>query len=136
MTQAAIYDAFAELVSDFAAQLSPPLPVAFPGVSFTPPASGRWLEVRWFPNETWTYGLQDTAPCVALSGIGQVTVCERIGGGLAGMDIAGEVVDWFAKGREFGAGRVEVQPWISSVLQEPDRTMYPVTVRWRGVNSV
>jgi hypothetical protein len=136
MSQSAIYDLFADRVADFAAQLSPALPVAYPGVPFIPPASGRWLEVRWFPNETQTYAMQDTSPAVVLSGIGQVTVCERPGAGIVeGQEIAAEVVDYFAKGTSFGVARVERQPWVSSVLQEPDRTMYPVTIRWRGVNQ-
>lgn len=137
MTQSAILNNFAEHLALFAAEFSPPLPVSYPNVAFTPPATGVWLELRWFPNETRTYGMQDTSPCAVLTGFGQVTVCERTGAGIVGgLGIAGAVVDWFAKGTSFGVARVEVQPWVSSVLQEDDRTMYPVTVRWRGVNSV
>lgn len=133
MSQNSIYDAFAARVSAFAASLTPALPVAFPGVPFTPPATGRWLEVRWFPNETTTYAIQDDPPCIVFAGMGQISVCERVGAGLAGLSVANAAVEYFPKGTLLGVGRVEVQPWVSNVIQEPDRIAYPVTVRWRGV---
>jgi len=135
MTQFAVYDEFAERLADFAAEFSPPLPVAYPNVPFTPPAAGIWLELRWFPNETNTYGMADDNLCVTLAGFGQVSVCDRPGAGLAAAgDVADAVVDWFAKGTSLGVARVERQPWVSSVVQGDDRVMLPVTVRWRGLN--
>lgn len=135
MSQATIYDDFAERVGLFAAEYSPPLPVSYPGVPFTPPAAGIWLELRWFPNETGTYGMSDENPCLVLVGFAQVTVCDRPGAGLAAtFEVATACIDWFRKGTTLGVARVEVQPWVSSVLSEPDRTMLPITVRWRGVN--
>ena len=43
-----IYTAFAAKVATYASSKS--LPVAWPGISFMPPATGAWLEVAWFPN--------------------------------------------------------------------------------------
>jgi len=43
-----IYNAFAALIATYAA--SKGLPVAWPGINFTPPTTGAWLEVSWFPN--------------------------------------------------------------------------------------
>jgi hypothetical protein len=134
-TQGDVYNLFAERVALFAAEYSPALPVSYPGVPFTPPAAGIWLELRWFPNASLTRGISDASPAVTLVGIGQVSVCDRPGAGLAGgLSTADAVVAWFAKGTTLGVARVEVQPWVSAVLSEPDRTVYPVTVRWRGVN--
>lgn len=49
-----IYNAFAAIVGTYAASKS--LPVAWPGINFTPPATGAWLEVAWFPNQTMDKG--------------------------------------------------------------------------------
>lgn len=49
-----IYNAFAAIVGTYAASKS--LPVAWPGVNFTPPATGAWLEVAWFPNQSKDMG--------------------------------------------------------------------------------
>jgi hypothetical protein len=135
MSSSAIYDAFAAKVSTFAAEFSPPMRVAFPGVGVTPPTTGQWLEVRWFPNASQNYGLSDDAPTLS-QGLGQVSVCYRPGGGIvAGLALAELVIAEFGKGTMLADVRVYQRPWVSSVLEEPDRTMHPVTIPWRGFDA-
>lgn len=50
-----IYSAFAAAIATYATANS--LPVAWPGINFTPPTTGSWLEVAWFPNQTADKGL-------------------------------------------------------------------------------
>jgi len=129
---AEIYDAFAAAVTTFAGLLSPPLPVAFPNVQFEPPDSGPWLEVSWFPNETQNYGIGNAGPSIHL-GFGQIAVVARKGAGLAvPMDIAGAALAAFTKGTLLGPARIYRKGWISSVVQEPDRVMIPVTLPYRA----
>lgn len=128
----AIYDDFAVEVSAFAITLSPPLPVSYPGLPFTPPASGYWLEVQWFPNETQNYGIAFDGPSV-LRGFGQVSVCTRPGTGLVKpMDLAGLVIETFDKGTRIGDALVYRKPWASSVIQDNERLMIPVTIMWQA----
>jgi hypothetical protein len=130
--EAEIYESLIELLQAFVLDRSPELPVAYPGVTFTPPDNGQWLEVRMFPNETQNYGLANTGVFIH-RGFMQVTVCERPGGGItAGLALAGEVVDAFDKGTEASPALVTRRPWISSVLSQPDRTMYPVTIPYEA----
>lgn len=132
MVDADIYGAFAVLVNTFAASLSPSLTVSFPGRDFTPPDSGQWLEVRFFPNETLNYGLANSGPSDH-RGFVQVTVCERTSdtGIVSGLTLAGAVVTEFAKGTTAGDATVERKPWISSVVTMDDRLCYPVTIPYR-----
>ncbi len=136
MNDDAIYDDFAVKLSAFAAQLSPALPVGFPGTGFTPPATGAWLEAVWIPNRTVNYGTANDAPSL-LQGMAQVNVCYRPGEGIVGgLRLAGAVVEAFAKGTRFAdIVRVYEKPWIANVIEDPDRVMHPVTIPWRGFNA-
>lgn len=135
MSDSAIYDAFAELLAAFAAQLSPALTVAYPGVGFTPPTAGEWLELVWIPNETQNYGIADDGPSL-LQGLAQVNVCYRPGQGIVqGLALCDAVVAAFGKGTEFAQMRVYRKPWVALVIQDPERVMHPITIPWRGFDS-
>lgn len=135
MSNSPVYDDFAEKVSTFAAGLSPPLGVAFPGVGFTPASEGAWLEVRWFPNETQNYGLADDAPSLS-QGFGQVSVCYRPGDGIVdGLALADAVIAAFPKGTILEDVRVYRKPWVSTVIEQPQLVMHPITIPWRGFNG-
>lgn len=134
MSDDVIYNDFALKVLAFAAEFSPGMRAGFPGVNFTPPSTGSWLEVRWFPNETQNYGLANDAPAL-MQGFGQVSVCYRPGGGIvAGLALAKLVIDAFPKGTIFEDVRVYRKPWVSSVLEQPQMVMHPVSIPWRGFN--
>lgn len=127
---AGIYTAFADHLAAFATTKA--LPVAWPGIHFTPPASGLWLEFAWFPNETRNIALGNDGS--QLRGFGQVSCCGRPGAGLLPVaNLSGEVITHFAKGTQLGVATVERKPWASSVLTSDERISVPVTVRYSGI---
>lgn len=135
MSDDEIYDAFCDLLNAFAAQLSPALTIAFPGIGFTPPTSGMWLELVWIPNETQNYGIEDDGPSL-LQGLAQVNVCYRPGPGIVdGLAMAKQVIAAFGKGTTFATMQVYRKPWVASVIEDPERVMHPVTVPWRGFDN-
>jgi hypothetical protein len=135
MSDSAIYDAFALRVGALAAQFSPAMTVAYPGKGFTPPTTGTWLEMAWFPNETQNYGLADDGPSL-LQGLCQVSVAYRPGLGIVdGLTLTDQVIAYFAKGTELAGVRIYRKPWLASVLESPEKVMHPVTIPWRGFDS-
>jgi hypothetical protein len=130
---AQIYEAFVAHLQTFVNSFSPPYPVAYPAVSFTPPNDGQWLEVRFFPNETINYGLANEGP-FQHRGLLQVMVCERPGGGITvGMLVADAVITHFDKGTALDPARVERRPWLSNIVHEPEKTLYPVTIPYEAM---
>lgn len=130
MSDTAIYDAFAGLAGAFATATD--LPCSYPGLGFTPPAQDAWLELQWFPNQTQNYGMDDDGPSL-LQGFGQLSACYRPGAGIiVGTKITDQIIAAFAKGTAFSGVRVYRKPWTSSIIQDPERIMHPVTIPWRG----
>lgn len=122
-----IYDAFAAAVATYAG--TAPLPVAWPGIAFTPPDAGEWLEVLWFPNETQNVTLGNDGS--QHRGFGQVSCCMRAGVGIEPVMVRAEaIIALFAKGTTLGAARVERKPWMSTILTAGDRVSAPVTIRY------
>lgn len=133
MSTGAIYDAFAGLVTAFAAAEG--VPCSYPAVPFTPPASGVWLELQWFPNETQNYGTADTDASL-LQGFAQLSACHRPGSGLApGATLTDKIIAAFGKGTTFAGVRVYRKPWVNSIISDPERVMHPVTIPWRGFDN-
>jgi hypothetical protein len=131
MSDTAIYEGFAALVETFAAAQG--LPCAYPGVGFTPPTEGAWLELQWFPNQTQNYGIGDDGPFLR-QGFGQLSACYRPGGGIVtGTRLTDQIIAAFGKGTEFAGARVYRLPWTSSIIPDPERIMHPVTIAWRGL---
>lgn len=125
-----IYDAFAGLVANFA--VAARLPCSYPGLGCKPPATGAWLELQWFPNQTQNYGLTDDGPAL-MQGFGQLSACYRPGQGImVGTRITDQIIAAFAKGTTFAGMRVYRKPWTSALIQYPERFMHPVTIPWRG----
>lgn len=113
--------------------LTTTLPIAWPGVNFTPPQSGYWFEIRHFPNEPSNLGLGDTAK-QEYRGFVQVSVFGRPGSGIFGMtDEAENVVAHFAKGTDLGPVKVRVRPYISPPIPEDTHIQIPVTIPYRGI---
>lgn len=128
----AIYDAFCQQVATFAAGYSPDLPVAYPDVSFTPPDEGQWLEVVAIWNGNDNYGVGNAGPSVEM-GMFRVLVMSRSGLGImAGQALAEDVCGAFPKGSVFGSAQMDKAPEITGPIQHDDKTMIPVTMRWRA----
>lgn len=135
MNDTAIYDAFTQLVTQFAAGAD--LVCSYPGIPFAPPTrkGARWLELQWFPNRTQNYGLADDGPSL-MQGFGQLAACYRPGSGImAGTAITDQIIAAFAKGTKFAGMAVYERPSTSAIIQDPERIMHPVTIRWRGFVS-
>lgn len=113
--------------------LATSLPIAWPGVNFTPPNSGMWLQIRHFPNEPNNIGWQTDAQQEYI-GFVQVQVFTRPGTGIVNAtEIAEEVIAHFAKGTEFGPVCVSRRPYTSPDVVDSDWIYIPVTIPYRGI---
>lgn len=108
-----------------------PLPTAYPDVGFTPPGTGQWLQVRFFPNETFTYAMKDGP--FSHFGFIQITVAQRPGAGLMPiLALAEEIRDLYPYNLTLGPGYVRRTPVTASIIEESDRTLCPVTIYYRA----
>jgi hypothetical protein len=109
------------------------LPIAWPGVNFTPPQSGMWFEVRHFPNEPNSFGYGDDAK-QDFRGFLQVSVFGRPGGGIVGLTEEAEgIVAHFPKGQTIGPAVVRQRPYVSPAIYEDNFIQIPVTIPYRGI---
>lgn len=124
-----IYTALITLLNDAALGY----PTAYPGYNFTPPDSGVWLEVMFMPNRGIAYDTGNTEE-VTPQGLFQVTVYDRPGNGVDGLDTAAEAVKAvFPKGTAIaGTVRVNEPPYFLSLDSEGDKMMKVVTVPYSG----
>lgn len=106
------------------------LPISWPGLDFTPPTSGNWLEVNFLPNR----GVDDRLAndgYVSPQGIYQVAAVSRPQSELRLRAVAEQVQAAFPKGtRISGNIRVGSHPYTTSVLIEADRMRLPVTIEY------
>lgn len=115
--------------------ISPALPIAWPGIHFTPPATGMWLEAKLFPNEPRDLAW-DADGCALQRGFLQVMVGYRPGGGqVNASQIADAVITHFSKATELGPVRVSKMPYQTPPLTEADKLYIPVTVPYRGISQ-
>lgn len=111
----------------------PTLPVAFPEISFTVPADGKYLECSHLPNRAFWEGLSDGA---VDQGIFQVTVHWPRGvGEIAPLNIAGLVRDHFARGTNLYTTGLRLQvyakPWYSQPIPGTTDCQVPVSIAYR-----
>ena len=115
------------------ASLVTSLPIAWPGVSFTPPSSGMWFEVRHFPNEPDHFGYGDDAK-QDYRGFLQVSVFTADKAGLiTPTEEAEKIVAHFAKGTALGPVVVRKTPYLSPPIPEDNHIQIPVTCPYRGI---
>lgn len=115
--------------------ISPELPIAWPGINFTQPDTGMWLEAKLFPNEPMNYSM-DNDGCHAARGFFQVIVGYRPGVGQINPSlIADAVIAHFSKGTPLGPVRVVKSPWQSPEITEGSFLMIPVTIPYYGLTS-
>ena len=129
MTNSDILNAFNAILS--AANLG--YQIAWPGVKFTPPATGVWLEVVFFPNTGRQDGLANSAQLTP-EGMYQVACYMRPGGGIDPIEKAASAIRaTFPKGRIItGSVRVTRTPYDMSLSQDGDRMAIVVTVPYLG----
>lgn len=104
-------------------------PIAWPGVNFTPPNNGQWLEVIILENDPQQDYIGNDAP-VCERGIITISAVTRPGLGEVGIEtLARTVQSKFPKGTAIsGALRVTKAPTRRSTIVEPDRIMLPVDI--------
>ena len=129
MTNSDILNAFNAILS--AANLG--YPIAWPGVKFTPPATGVWLEVAFFPNTGRQDGLANSAQLTP-EGMYQVSCYMRPGSGIDPIEKAASAIRaTFPKGRVItGSVRVTRTPYDMSLSQDGDRMAIAVTIPYLG----
>jgi len=135
-----------DIASDLLARLatltlSPPLPVAWPGVHKTPPSNGMWLESRFIPGEggdlVWGNATQKNTRGSLL-----VRVYYRPGTNtgqssqVAASEIADAVIDLFPKGMGIGAVRINKAAWQGPAVDLEGKSYIPVIVPYLGIVSV
>ncbi len=112
------------------------LPIAWPNISFTPPATGKWLRVDFIPNRVDRVSIGSAEPH-RLRGLMQVSVMWPLGQGTdAAADIAGAIVGLFPADLVLWDGdlrvRVVQRPAVAGAIVEEQRVMVPVTVEWEA----
>lgn len=131
-----VYDAFAPLVTTFAANQSPELPVGYPGLTFEPPSEGLWLELSADANGGEDYGIADGGPADVM-GFFRVRVCNRPGQGInAAAVIAEALIDEIPKGTAIGPARIYQVPRLNGPITDDNKIMHLVTFRYRGTRYV
>lgn len=103
--------------------------IAYPGVDFTPPATGPWLEIMLMPNQPLDDGLRPGDGIVP-QGIIQINAVGRPGDGeIAVSQAADAAAGAFSKGTTIVAPvRVQRRPYQLDTLYTGDRITIPVTV--------
>lgn len=130
-----IHNAIGEQVTAFAGTFSPPLSVGFPGLPFTPPSTGQWLELKLFSNGNEDYGLADDGPSNDY-GFFRVILNTRPGDGFVNpADVTDAACVAWRKGTMIAEARVERPPSVMGPVTEPDRIQWPVTVRYRATRT-
>lgn len=108
---------------------SPALPIAYPDVTFTPPADGKYVEVALFFNRPAWEGV---ASGKMDQGLLQITVVwPRNGGVIKPMEAVAEVMAHFPKALTLTNGvTVSAEPYAASPIIEDNETRCPVTIPW------
>ena len=119
---------------------TPAMPIAMPGVPFTPPkdANGRllpYLAAFFMPNQTTNSELG--AGQEQHRGMVQVSVFWPAGAGhIKPLEAADKIIAHFAKGVTLYSGSLKIiidrKPYAASPIQETDRVQVPVTVRYHA----
>jgi hypothetical protein len=126
MTPAAsIMGAFFQRLSD----VNLGYPIAWPGTTFEPPASGVWLEPAVLPNEGLDNGLGPNDEGIA-QGICQVMVWTRPGAGMLAVTNAAQmIVTSFPKDlRLVGLLRVQRIPYLTTLETKGESIGVMVTI--------
>lgn len=124
-------DVLAAIYARIAQQLTA-YPIAWPGVSFTPPA-GPYLRVNTLPGRTEAVGLSTLDDTESLV---QIDVLMPAGGGtIAAATLVKAVIGAFPRNLRLDAQGVRINfdrtGWAGASLQDGDRLMVPVSIPYR-----
>jgi hypothetical protein len=112
------------------------MPISWPGINFTKPASKKYLEVTFFPNTTDRLFIGSDDPHQH-QGIYQVVVHWNIGDGeYPARRVAGAIADHFPTDLRVTLDGVVVQvakrPDVASALVENEGVQIPVSISYRA----
>lgn len=102
--------------------------VAYPGKKFTPPDSGRWLEMSIAIND-----LQPdiTGNHIARRGIFQINACDRPDKNPIGLyEVADYIASVIAKGSSNDFFTITQNPAVGSLIELDDRVILPITITY------
>lgn len=109
------------------------VPVAYPGVDFTPPDSGLWMELLVFWNGSQDYAVGRVA---VGRGFFRLMVCTRPGAGLVPVTQLSEaIIAYFPKGTLLGPARTDSTPSTGGPIITSDKLIIPVTVQFRSTRN-
>jgi hypothetical protein len=114
--------------------VGPSLPVSMPepGVTFDPPADGKYLVVAFLPNRPLWEGLRAGKLDQGLLQIS--TVWPKNQGLIAPAQVAAQVEAHFAKNLRLVSGatsvRINAQPYTGQPLPDGNRVSLPTTISW------
>lgn len=126
------YNAFAPMVTAFAAGQSPALEVAYPGIHFDPPDNALWMEILApVHNKTHGYSLEDDGAKVK-TGFYRVLVSYPPGiNYMDALQVAEQLANEFPKGTVFDGARMDKPPTVGTMAQSGGIAVIPVTLYWR-----
>ncbi|MFE1598186.1 phage tail terminator-like protein [Methylobacterium sp. ID0610] len=136
--EARILDALLTALTGLA--LDPPLPLALPGIGYSPVTGKPYLAASYLPNTSRLDGLAFDGDRTHI-GLFVVTVVWSAGGGLVKpLDVAARVRRAFAAGTRLEGDPVTVcideSPEVGAPLDDGPWLRVPVTIRWRvGVSA-
>ena len=142
MTDLLIIDAAMDLLRDNAPEVGgSPLPIAWPGRTFDPPASSDalWLQPSIFPTNNANIVL--AAGPVQFSGFVQILVGFRNNpqGIRPAYEVAEQIVTLYQKGTDLGPVKVSTRPSVGPAVPEQGATMsqgtnyLPITIPYLGL---
>lgn len=113
------------------------LPIAWPNVSFTPPASGKFLRVDFIPNRVDRLFIGSGEPH-QMRGLMQVSVMWPLNVGTdAPLDIAGAIVSAYPADLTLLDADLKVcvyqRPAVAGAIIDPPNLVTPVTVAWQAI---
>lgn len=126
-------DIFAALMARVASlALTPAMPVAYPNVTYTPPAAQRYLEVKFVPNDNDRFGMSTTH---RIFGLLQFNVHGKKGTGeAAARTDAAAVAGHFPCDLELESGatrlRITSRPAVRDMIVEDASVFIPILVSW------
>ena len=114
--------------------LNPAMPIAWPNVSYTPPATQKYLRVGYVPNVANRMTIGSDGPHQHL-GLMQVSVYWPKSSGEAGpREVAGQVAAWFPCDLKLYAGgtmvRITKRPDVRDMIIEDAAVQIPVMIDW------
>jgi hypothetical protein len=108
-------------------------PIGWPGVEFTPPGDGAWLEVAFFPNQGLDEGLPYNSSVTPM-GLFQVSAATRPGSGVIGLEaVADSIRGAFPRGTVITSPvRVSRAPYNMQLIETDDKIFIPVSIPYAG----